>query len=49
LGDASDEELELDPATLSYVAPDELPDASEKAVRDAGTIAVTDVRSRSAA
>jgi class 3 adenylate cyclase len=38
--------LELDPATLSYVAIDELPDASEKAVRDAGTIAVTDVRSR---
>ncbi|MEA2450052.1 MAG: adenylate cyclase [Thermoleophilaceae bacterium] len=41
-GDA--EALDLDPATLVYVSIDELPDASEKAVRDAGTIAVTDVR-----
>jgi class 3 adenylate cyclase len=41
-GDA--EELGLDPAKLSYRAVAELPDASEKALRDAGTIAVTDVR-----
>src|SRR4051812_33683874 len=44
LEDGDADALGLDPAALTYRSVDELPEASEKAVRDAGTIAVTDVR-----
>ena len=36
--------LGIDPATVIYRSVDELPGSDEKAVRDAGSIAVTDVR-----
>ena len=44
LDDSDAEALEIDPATVRYTAVGELSEASDKAVRDAGTIAVTDVR-----
>ncbi len=44
LDDADARVLGLDPATVTYRALSEIPGAGEKAVRDAGLVAVTDVR-----
>src|SRR3954463_7844772 len=45
LAAADADALAIDPETVRYTAVGELPGASDKALRDAGTIAVTDVRS----
>ena len=44
LEDGDAEALGIDPATVSYRPVGDLPDASDKALRDAGSIAVTDIR-----